>query len=62
MTKLSEQYEKLYPGTGCSESQAHERMERLNFKERQRSMRKRGIMVPELPWKGDETDGAESER
>jgi hypothetical protein len=61
MTKLAEQYEKLYPETGCSESQKHERMERINFKEEMRSGRRtsrnRGFVVPELPWQRKEDNG-----
>lgn len=54
MSSLAEQYEKMYPNTGCSEAQKQERMERLNFKEEARTLRRtgrnRGIVVPRLPW------------
>ena len=50
-------YEKLYPGTGCSEAQKEERMEREDLKrdKRERGLghfnrRHRGIVVPALPW------------
>ncbi len=54
MPSLAEQYEQKYPNTGCSEAQKQERMERLNFKEEARTLRRtgknRGIVVPRLPW------------
>ncbi len=58
MTKLADSYEQLYPGTGASEAQKHERMERILFKEERSSARRtgrqRGIIVPELPWQKGE--------
>lgn len=57
MSALADQYEKLYPETGIPEAQKEERMERMLFKDEQRSLRRtgrtRGIVVPELPWKRD---------
>lgn len=54
MSCLAERYERLYPETGCSEAQKEERMERLDFKEEARALRRtsrnRGIIVPRLPW------------
>jgi hypothetical protein len=51
-------YDALMPGTGVPEAQATERMERRDFKEERRTLRRtsrnRGIIVPELPWKRGE--------
>lgn len=48
-------YERMYPGTGCSEGQKEERMDRETFKSERRAGlrtgRNRGIIVPALPWK-----------
>jgi len=46
-------YEKLYPGTGVSEAQAAERMDRIDFKEDpgRRTRARRTFLVPDLPWK-----------
>ncbi len=53
MSSLAEQYEKRYPGTGASEAQKEERMDRIRFKEERallrRTGRTRGIVVPALP-------------
>jgi hypothetical protein len=46
-------YEKRYPGaTEGDESKAAARMDRMDFKERQREGRRgsRYVSVPELPW------------
>lgn len=55
--KRAERYEKLYPETGCTESQKAERMARMEFKEEfqtgRRTGRNRGIVIPALPWKED---------
>lgn len=54
MSRLAEQYEKLYPETGIPEAQKEERMERILFKNERGSLRRtgrnRGIVVPDLPW------------
>lgn len=54
MTKKAEQYEKRYPNTGIPEAQKHERMERLEFKERKagtgRTSGSKFIGVPDMPW------------
>lgn len=54
MTKKAEAYEKLYPGTGISESQKHERMDRIEFKDRKagtgRTSGTRFVGVPDMPW------------
>jgi hypothetical protein len=46
----AEQYERLYPGTGCSEAQKEERMDRETFKHERhaglRTGRNRGIIIP----------------
>ena len=51
---LAAEYERRYPGTGCSDAQKTERMERLAFKEERQTLRRtgrnRGIIVPRLPW------------
>lgn len=60
-SRLADEYERRFPGTGVGEAQAAERMERINFKEdgrtHRRTGRTRGIIVPALPWmttkKGD---------
>ena len=53
MPSLAEQYETKYPGTGCSEAQKQERMERELFKSERLTLRRtgrnRGIIVPWLP-------------
>lgn len=50
----ADRYEQRYPETGCSEGQKEERMQRMDFKDEVRSLRRtsrtRGIVVPELPW------------
>lgn len=60
MSKLAKLYEKKYPGTGCSEAQKEERMERELFKgERlahRRTGRTRGVVIPALPWHEKEQD------
>lgn len=60
MSKLADQYEKRYPGTGASEAQKEERMERMLFKEEKRSLqrtsRNRGLVVPRVPWHEDEDE------
>lgn len=47
---LAAEYERKYPGTGCSEAQKEERMERLILKQERalhhRTGRARGIVVP----------------
>jgi hypothetical protein len=54
MPTKAERYEQRYPETGCSEAQKEERMERLDFKDEARTLRRtgrnRGIVVPDLPW------------
>jgi hypothetical protein len=59
MSKKAERYEKRYPGTGCSEAQKEERMERMDFKEEARSLRRtgrnRGVVIPRIPWLEKET-------
>ena len=51
MSKLADQYEKLYPGTGVSEAHAEERMERILFKNErdslQRTARTNTFVVPD---------------
>lgn len=51
-------YERRFPGTGVSDAQAAERMERLDLKEKvtNEGGRKasRFFSVPELPWKREE--------
>lgn len=53
-SRLADEYERRYPGTGVGEAQAAERMERIRFKEERqtgiRTGRNRGIVVPALPW------------
>lgn len=55
---MGEMYERLYPDTGCTESQKIERMERIIFKDDRssgrRTGRNRGIIVPALPWQREE--------
>ena len=50
----AQQYERRFPGTGCSENQKEERMERMTFKEEvargMRTGRNRGIVIPSVPW------------
>ena len=52
---LAGEYERLYPGTGCSDAQKEERMERIGFKDEVRAARRthrnRGIIVPALPYR-----------
>ena len=52
---LAAEYERLYPDTGCSAAQKQERMERLLVK--QRPGRRRGIIVPALPWRKGQVAG-----
>lgn len=58
MSTTADRYEKRFPGTGCEENQKEERMERMDFKEEARALRRtsrnRGIIVPELPWQKKE--------
>lgn len=53
MASLAEQYETRYPGTGVSEAQKQERMERLAFREERQSLRRtgrtRGVVIPSVP-------------
>lgn len=53
-SRKAQSYEKRYPGTGCSEAQKEERMDRLVFKEEKaaglRTTRSRGIVIPSIPW------------
>lgn len=53
MSRLADRYENLHPGTGVSESQAEERMERIDFNREKASHRRtgrlRGIVVPASP-------------
>lgn len=44
-------YERRYPGTGVSDSQAAERQERADSRARTASSSRRTFSVPELPWK-----------
>lgn len=50
MADLADAYEKRYPGTGIPEAQKQERMERINFNDERRALRRtgrnRGIVVP----------------
>lgn len=54
MSQKAEQYERLYPKTGCTEAQKEERMERLTFKEERQALRRtsrtRGVVIPRVPW------------
>lgn len=58
MSSLAERYERIYPDTGIPEAQKEERMERMDFKDEARSLRRtsrtRGIIVPALPWRKEE--------
>lgn len=52
---LAKRYEKRYPETGIPEAQKEERMQRIDFKEERRALRRtgrtRGIIVPSTaPW------------
>lgn len=53
----AERYERLHPGAVRDTGQKAERMERLDFKEEAKSLRRthrnRGIVVPPLPWKDE---------
>lgn len=52
----AERYERRFPGTGVSPSQAAERQERLDAQERAAAGRRaRFVSVPELPWKRGES-------
>lgn len=55
MGSKAERYEQQFPGTGISDAQKEERMERIDFKQESSALRRtgrnRGIIVPELPWK-----------
>lgn len=61
VSRLADAYERRYPGTGVSEAQAAERMDRITFKEdaaqHRRTGRTRGIIVPALPWMTTTKDG-----
>jgi len=65
MTKKSDAYEKKYPGTGISEAQKHERMERLEFKERKagtgRTSGSRFVSVPDMPWLHDKKENEKND-
>lgn len=54
----AQRYERLYPGTGISDAHKQERMERIDFKEERkqlkRTSRNRSFVVPALPWHDDE--------
>ena len=58
MPSKSERYEKRFPGTGISDAQKEERMERIDFKQESAALRRtgrnRGIIVPRLPWHDDD--------
>lgn len=60
MSNLADRYEKRFPGTGCSEAQKEERMERIDFRNEagslQRTSRTRGVVIPRIPWHEDEDD------
>lgn len=64
MQSKAERYEQMYPETGCSEPQKEERMDRIDFREERRSgrrtVRNRGIIVPELPWQSTDRESEES--
>ncbi len=51
-------YESRHPGTGISEAQKEERMDRLAFREERqaghRTTRTRGVVIPRLPWKEED--------
>lgn len=50
-------YERQFPGTGISESQAAERQERLDLKQKiatEGGRKGKYFSVPELPWKRTE--------
>jgi hypothetical protein len=65
MTKKADAYEKKYPGTGISEAQKHERMERLEFKERKtgtgRTSGSRFVSVPDMPWLHDKKENEKND-
>lgn len=54
----AQRYEQRYPETGISEAQKEERMERMDFKDESRTLRRtgknRGIVIPALPWKEED--------
>jgi hypothetical protein len=53
MSALADRYEKLYPGTGITESHKEERMQRELFKEERLALRRtgrnRGVIIPASP-------------
>jgi hypothetical protein len=55
MSTTADRYEKRFPGTGCEENQKEERMQRMDFKDEARALRRtsrnRGIIVTgDCPW------------
>lgn len=54
-SRLAQEYEKRYPGTGIPEAQKEERMQRLEFKEERQALRRttrnRGVRFDvDNPW------------
>jgi hypothetical protein len=66
MPSEAERYEQRFPQTGVGESQAQERMQRLDFREEvqthRRTTRNRGIVVPDCKFFRDQEKGADSGR
>lgn len=65
MPTKAEQYEQRFPETGLPDAQKQERMERIEFKEERRTMRRtsrnRGIVIPELPWQREKVSADNGE-
>lgn len=61
MTEKAERYEKKFPGTGIPEAQKHERMDRIDFKQRKAEglisgRNSRFMTVPDMPWLHDKKE------